>query len=364
MWSSDRALAPLPSTTGIALADRGLGCVPVGGGPVIGPCFLEPLQRQFVLNCYHANVAAAHAEYLTAIGGIKVEELIKKEPDQFNLLLEAFLDVITLAIGASVRTALRRLMAGGDDVTAIISDQQRLLNELSTVTDTGIVAVLTGSAARVRNNVKDEPEHGRATSEKTASVSFLDLLSAQAAVRYHHLAVSSPAGMSDAQLLVLYRAFEPWNGHTSGHYTQYLRTKLERFKQSGLSSMGIRPNRNHLRVITGAGGPDADSYWEIATQAFWVNTPVGRRLALYRRGHVALPSSVPVGLTGGSRPATPAEKKELEREELEARPFRFFQYVPDEFTQAAVQMHIARWGAEPAEHAFGVREFKALGLVK
>src|SRR5690606_21963132 len=128
--------------------------------------------------------------------------------------------------------------------------------------------------------------------------------------------------------------------HSPEVYKTELGGKLKRFEKSGVGKLGVTKNTESTSALDM--GP-----WQWDTRAYWVNTPSGRRLGLYRREYREIPDTVVDGTT--RHEASPAEKITMEMQDYARRPFTFLRYVPVEFEQAAVAMHTAKWHTEPVE---------------
>jgi hypothetical protein len=180
-----------------------------------------------------------------------------------------------------------------------------------------------------------------------------------ASARFDYLQHTAPAGANDAELLGLLKVMDPSNGHTSKDYAEQVRAKLDRFKSSALDEVGVQTKRVRPIDALVASDQDIESQFQVATKLFWLHTPAGCRLALYRRAHHDAPARiVPLG-SGKSRPPTPEETFKYEREDLQARPFQFYKYIPAEFMSVAMELHRARWSSEPEEHPLGYAELRA-----
>jgi hypothetical protein len=358
LWNPAKLLPPNPVVTGNAVVDHGTGCLPVRGAPEHGPCFLDPVQRQLLLNAYQQYVDTAKDEYLDAVNDVKLEELLRTEPQQTEWLFELFLDVLSLGVSSAIKNVVRRLHGASFEPPSLISDQQRVINEVSAMSEASVTALFAGFFGRQRQSAHAAEATRSADAKRSASGTFFAALKRDASIRFHHLQHTVPAGANDAELLVLLQVMEP-SGHTTVLYAEQIRAKLDRFKPSALSKVGVQ--RNDVRPIDAIAGnaDDVESHFRIATKLFWVNTPVGRRLALYRRGHFDAPTRVvPPGRCISQR-ATPEEVAALEHQDLQARPFQFYKYVPAEFMSVAMELHHAKWRSEPEEHPLGYAELRA-----
>ena len=297
---------------------------------------------------------------------MKLEEVLRREVDTSQWLFEVFVDVISLVGLNSLKTALRNLLGGTNELPHLVTDQQRAINELSTVNENNLAALLGSATNRGRqiNQQKQDAERSKSDTEKAAALSYFGLLKREASLRFQRLQNVVPAGANDAELLVLFHAYDdPHNGNTSDHYAGELKTMLTKFKAISLSKLGVHQNNpfagNPTGMSTENNNPES-RHWKIATAAFWVTTPIGRRLALYRKGHEDMPPRI-VPLGGGiSHEPTADEISRLKKEDLRANPFVFQKFVPGDLVDAAIQMHVARWGTQPDDHPMTTAEFQAM----
>jgi hypothetical protein len=115
-----------------------------------------------------------------------------------------------------------------------------------------------------------------------------------------------------------------------------LSAKLKHFEDSGVGKLGTQWNVEKHNLL------DLD---KIDTKAFWVQLPAGKRLGLYRRGHVEHDN----GLLG-----------QVLTRDADHRPFKFERYVPDDLIDTAIQMHTAKWSEPPSDRLRDGPEWSAL----
>lgn len=345
--------------TGNAYADEGLGC---DGGKGGGGCFLDAGTRQRVVNLFHGRVNAAHINYMGALTQLGIEELLKKEPKESELIMELLLDVIG-ALTSNVALKIFKLAAGGGhaiaDVAASAADVQHGLSHGGEeFFKEGVgMAVSLGKKDFAESVHHDDPSKPTAGTEKASNVGYIDMLKDQSGSIFENIREGMIAGIDDARLLVLFDSFRAAN-HTVSAYKSALSQKLQRFKASGLGKMGITNNDKWGRLDSG--GID-HSAAQIEKHAYWVNMPGGRRLGLYRRAHVPISDLVrePSGLDRGK---TPFEKLAEEMQRATKDDDLFFDgFVANEFVDAAVKMHAAKWGYQPRERAVGPWELAQMG---
>jgi hypothetical protein len=275
-------------------------------------------------------------------------------------LFELFLDVITLTVSTAIRNVVRRVHGATGELPSIVSGDQRAINEVSAISEAGLTTLVSGVIARKRHEAHAKEDARQATEKQSASQAFLAAIEHDASERFRHLKHTVPAGATDAELLVLSKVMEPQSGHRFEDYFAQLRGKLDRFKRSGLAQLGV--SRNQVAPMDGliASEQEINAHFRIATRLFWVSTPNGRRLALYRRGHRDVPKRIVPNGSGVSRPPTIEEVSRMEEEDLMARPFQFYKYVPNQLMAVALELHRAKWSSDPAEHGLGYAELRAI----
>jgi hypothetical protein len=330
--------------TGSDWGDRGLGCEDTAPGAPA--CFLDPGQRARIATSYQNRVNAALAAYLAALTQLRVDEVLKKEPEKTEWLLELVLDVIGMVASGTVVKAMRALRGGAIETVAdVTGDAAAVLSAMQGVSDAEVTTAVS-TAISTGRRMRPAVTPG---APARPGVALLDVLGESASGIYERLREDALAGLSDAELLVLFDSFRASSGHTIAAYKDAIGDKLKRFEGTNVGKLGVTKERE----------PGAPWAIDHQTKAFWVKTPLGRRLALYKRAAHTLGDKVPA--TAGWRDQTPMELvAEKLRDQLD-HPFRFVEYVPDEFTEAAVAMHTARWGEAPLEHAMGYHELAQMG---
>lgn len=326
--------------TGNDLVDQGLGCE--GASPGTSGCVLSPQQRARLLPTYQSRVTAAQQQYVAALIELRIEELLKKEPEASEWMLEMMLEIIGHVVITGAMKALQALKGGATEaIDQAIQDGSALSSALREESSDHLSTAISMAVGLGKKQTtaalehKADPTRPEAGKPKAANVAFLDYLKDQSATIYENLREGAIAGLSDSTFLVLFESFRASNGHTVGVYKEALKGKLDRFKKSEVGQIGVTDNESAL-----SNGP-----WRWDTRAFWVQTPLGRRLGLYRRDYQEIPDTVSE-YGGPSRAASPIDKAMMAVEDAK-RPFAFWRYVPVEFEGAAVAMHVARWKTDP-----------------
>lgn len=331
-------------STGHPLVDKGLGCT---DKPLTTPgCFLSPERRGLLLTEFHGRVLQAYANFLHALTELRVEELLKKEPEQSEWILDLLLDVIGHLGVTTVVKAFAALKGGAlGSVQAYVADAGELSTAMSAESTGHLTAALgmavtQGKAGATKKlGPQTDPAKPEEGTQKSANISYLSYLTNHGNLIYQSIREDVPAGLSDSLLLTLTDAYHASN-HSPEVYKTELGGKLKRFEKSGVGKLGVTKNTESTSALDM--GP-----WQWDTRAYWVNTPSGRRLGLYRREYREIPDTVFDGTI--RHEASPAEKIAMEMQDYARRPFTFLRYVPVEFEQAAVAMHTAKWHTEPVE---------------
>ena len=316
-------------------------------------CFLRPSQRQRLVGEFQANVLAAELHYNDALVEVRLDELLKKTPKESTWLAEIILDVIGVVAVPSIMRALNTLRASGEAaLSEITADAAHAAAELRKISDKQLEAVIKQAVSTGKKAMPIEPDHA-VDDEKTAHLMFLDRLSREAGQTFEVIRGPGLAGVTDTQLLVLSKAYRGDNGHSKADYKQALEGQLKRYVESGIATLGIAKKDVKERR------PNASVYepWEDETKAMWVDLPIGKRLALYRRDHIERPKNVGDHVYGFTGPQG-ATKDDVDRATKadRAAEFHFYKYVPQEFEEVASEQHVAHWHEPPAQHAVGPSE--------
>lgn len=334
---------PDPYKTGHDYADKGAACE--GGGP---DCFLEPEQRQRVIEVYQGRVNAALTQYLSALTELGVEELLKKEEDS-DWLFELLLDVIGSVALKGAMKVFGALKEGGavNAITEAVSNTGIVEKAMLKVEDKQVEAALKKGIDVGRKALPKKPTKSDVT-KKDLNLSYIDLLKINAGSLYEHLRESALAGAGDSGLVSMMGAFQASQGHMAAHYKVAIQERIDRFHKTGVAKIGITKKQRSDKEIQN----NEDN--RVQQKAFWVTTPFGRRLALYERRHVAtVPEKVDEYYNGPVLGASKAAPDEMGKRDLDGHPFKFKSYVPVDFTEHAVQIHTAFWSEEPIEHEAG-----------
>lgn len=352
-YSAGISSSTVKHTVGNDWVDQGAGCE--GAAPGTAECFLDPGQRSRIATTYQARVNAAYTAYLGALSSLRVDELLKKEPEHTDVIFDILLDVVGMVTSHAI-TTIAKALAGGHtetitdvvaNVGAVVENAHSAEAELGHVVGAG-VGMAKAKATALHAAHQAAP--------KNANVAYLDLLGEASGVIYEHLREDMIAGVSDGALVMLFDSFRASAGHSVAAYKDEVSGKLDRFKKTKLSMIGTaKDEQKNEGIVPG------DFRVDQLTKAFWVKTPMGMRLALYKRpadtGWVPDTSSaIPM-----SRPPNAMERASEKMRDISGESLRFVEYVPPEFVAAAVKMHIDKWGAVPTEHALGLDEIAQMG---
>lgn len=332
-------------STGQPLVDKGLGCTdkPMG----TEGCFLSPARRGLLLAECHGRILRAEIHFTSALNQIRVDELLKKEPEKSALLMELLIDVIGHVGVSTVLKAFAALKGGAiEGVQQYVENANELPAAMSAESSGHLTTALSMAAGLGKKTATTElgpqtdptkPEEG---TQKASNVAYLSYLESRAGTIYQYISEDMIAGLSDSLLLTLTEAFDTKH-HSVEVYKQELSGKLKRFDGSGVRKLGVTKNESFDLI--------SDGTWLHDTRAFWVKSPLGRRLGLYQRAYQPIPDTVMTDHFTRRRDATPFDRVAMEMQDYAQRPFTFVRYVPLEFEAAAVAMHTAKWHAEPVE---------------
>lgn len=352
--------------TGSAVVDQGLGCDNAAQGTA--GCVLTAAQRARLLPTYQARVTAAQQQYVAALIELRVDELLKKEPEQSDWVLELMLDIIGDLTLSSAMKAFSMLRGGAvDHLAHEVSDAHALAEAMREETTEQVrdaiskaVGIGKGKFAKGADKKAEENAEGE-TTQKTANLAFIDYLKDESATSYERLRETAPAGLSDTSFLILFESFRAEMGHTVGVYKEALEAKLKRFEGSGVGAMGVTRNKERQEDPTAGDILELLGPENYQTRAFWVVAPNGeRRLALFRREAKAIDHIINRGDVMTRHQATPLEEAELNVEDAQ-REYTFMRIVPSEFEGVALSMHAAKFGAEPYEHKSTPKEAFLMG---
>lgn len=340
--------------TGHPLVDEGLGCDQASGQT--DDCLLTPDQRSMLLTIYEGRLAGAEAAYLAALGQLSVETLIKKEPENEDLFMEIFLDVVGELGGKVAMKVFKHLAKDGAAIAKVAVASTKVKDALEHEGPESVKmaigsAVSLGKSATKKALKKEEAQ----PQEKKANLAFLDMLKDRASIIFQNLREQTPVGLSDSLFLVLVESYDAKNGHTFSEYKSELGEKLDRFEKSGVGKVGQVENTKLSQGFDGG----AFKWDGEETRAYWIETPVGRRLGLYKREFRA-----PHQIMGdhGMRDQTGVERVTEMRKDFERSPYRFVSFVPAEFVPTAIQIHVTKWGGEPVQrNDVGIDEIAQMG---
>lgn len=329
--------------TGHDAIDSGLACE---DGDRSG-CFLDARRRAEMKSQYRDRVNAALAAFLKAVASAEVTELLKKEPEKIDWVSEILLDVLSTLTIASLKKGMQIAMhAQAEAASAVIDAATEAApdvpnNAAAAAKLNESIAPLFAAGKRQVSTRVLAPE----TTQKSANVSYLQVLSRQSTMIFQRLREDVLAGADDHELTALYEAFSA-EFHNEEIYGKALQEKLVRFEKSGVGKLGTAKNKNYAMTADLVGAETLQAFSKVETKAFWVRTPGGRKLALYVRGQ----DPRKLDSTGGTGTDEPGEAE-----------YTLQGYVPGDLVEAAVVIHIAQWGYSPEEHAFGAPEMYRLG---
>lgn len=351
---------------GNQFVDNGALCAQQGA---TGNCFLDPDQRDRLVDKFGERVLAAQIQYVAALGEMRVDELLRKDPEGGSIWVDLILEVIVAVTIPALGRAMSMLRTGAAQGVWNVAGNVSPLTAGRIATtlrsdagkasiDNFIKAAVTKGKTAAIGFVKDHSQAKvEAHDKKQANVGFIDVLTHQSAGIYQDIRENAPAGADDGMLAVLFQAFDWSMGHTKDEYKAQLQAKLARFEKSGVGDIGVTG-----RDSRGLGGEKVPSFAKTSatgvhelsaeTRVFRVMTPIGPRMALYRRDYYEIPKTTYVSDTigGHERPKSPLEIAEAEVENAK-RDYTFVRYVPPEFESVAVAMHRSQWGSEPIDRS-------------
>lgn len=324
-----------PSKSGIwgAYAPVGTAC---DREPAQIGCFLPADQRARTIPTYQSRVTAAENQYGLAIISVEIDERLKKEPEKSDLFAKLLLKVIGLVTTSAVESAISMAIEHADEAEHVLA----LVRPILDTSKEGISEKVTahdGGAAR------------------PANVLFLDYLKSQSALVYQRFREDLLAVANDVMFSILFNAFRA-ELHSEDKYKAEIEGALSRFEASNIGKMGISKNPEATALDSIPNMSDRPTHLDRC--AFWVDTPMGPRLAMYTRGHVIpkdadYATDLDKGSVGGGIGTDEAS--------LANADWKFDTYVADEFTGVAISMHTSTWGAPPMHRPFGYEEMLGLG---
>lgn len=329
-----------------------------GEGPDMQGCFMSSDQRERYITDFKLRVTAAAARFNMAIESLKLEELMKKE-DDMHWVLGLALDLASnFVIGSAVKaltkakagkiadlaTAAHDATMGGRYEAADKSDRMKQL--LHSISDDSIKTRVTAVGGLVKTKAKGIVQAATADVDvpKSAAVGYLTRLQSSCDIAFAEFADNAAGNATDAEILVL------WDGmHISNHtvelYKAALGEKLNRFKKSGLPSVG-RAGDKFTGDITDK-------------KVIWVQHPDGTKTLRFQ-SHTSKdsPSSMRAG-EPGTRDMFPNHKDKFG--ELGSGELKLGSEVPREFWEEAVSISESKWG-EPVKTVNGPKTARLDGL--
>lgn len=334
-----------PGLTGIPQVDRKGICE----GKNDGQCFLSSDQRKTLSGLFAARVSEVSGCFRAALSTLAMEKRFQKE-ELLPWYASLALDVVSMKLTSVIASALQGARSKG------LASMEKLMTEASMRQDfdhwsyaaneslfnvssqqlTANVKMVVDTAKVAAKGIAPEP-----SSAKTESISYLAKLQRVAANGFQSVREQTPVVASDAEMLVLFDAFDITN-HPQDRYEALLREKLQRYMSSGVTNIG-RTQATHYRKNDGYKIlPGTEAVRD--TRVVWHTYVSGFPKQLFLE-HVDGP------LGGGSRNIDlllDAEKS----------PRRFGPYdpfkpetgvmVPEEFVEDALERHQQMWGTPVA----------------
>lgn len=347
---------PDPMPTGDPYVDKGTVCDRKNQDPELWRhhideyCYMAPGQRSRQVGKFQGRVTRAATAYAQAITRAEVRELVASTSGG-SWAFELLLDAIGLALLPSIGKAFVKLYSAGkaELIRMEIEDAGAAMQALRSTQQSQIEgiarqAMTTGKKAVPRPS-------SLASQERDAKLRYLDTVASQAELAFQSMSEEMVAELTDVDLLILTEAYATENGHSKAAYAEHIDGLLEHFVSSGVGKIGIHWNERKT--------PDRPiERLEAETRAFWVNMHGGRKLALYRRGHLrgTEPGEPAFGYLGGHRLST-EDAAENKKHDLEKHPLEFDHFVPDDLVDVAVRLHIEAWGEEPEVRSDGLPEW-------
>lgn len=345
---TQRNLEPLPAQgqykVGSTLIDQGMAC----DESMAPECFLTAHQRDTVVRQFEARVNDAHTSYMTALGMVRVDELLAKEP-QPGLVFELLLEVVGLVAISALTNVFRALQTTAQRVVeeAAISapeERHRVFSALGQLHDgmtTQTIKTIVGSAKKHASGV--------APTSKTSSMNYLGMLADQSGPLFADIRENAPARThSDAALLALFDAFHPSN-HATTTYQHEIADILARFKSSAISKIGISeyqpsPTADLVDYVPMFPGEMVD------TRVYRYNMMGTERYALFQRPFEALLGANHAHIENHAVEPTTRDKSwgwHNTPAALTDADYVMFALVPQEFEDIAIKAHVAQWGSTP-----------------
>ncbi len=251
--------------TGVAFADNDAKCATKGDSP---GCFMSAGQRSRFEMMLLDEIQSAQTNYKLALFELKVDKLVEKD-DDLNWVASMILDLATSHLSTVFSGALKGLkgkaISGPEELGLGLDVEiaeppskwaQMATSAIDKVSDKSIeTATKTGFdlGKKKAQKVGKKTQNERADTEKTATISYIDQLKAEADIGFKRFKDNLLATASDAELVVVYRGFAP-EYQSDAQYKAALSAKIDRFKKSGVPEIGqhaIGPAESHVATVFG-----------------------------------------------------------------------------------------------------------------
>jgi hypothetical protein len=228
--------------------DRPTGSPSIDQGPYCEvhanrDCFLKQSQRAALIDEYHSRVTDASANYMTALGDLKLERLLERGESDLPWVFALLLDVIGFAAAAAIERSIAAIVKKGPDGLKGLLGVADASVAVENVKKSSWVplaklskAIADGgkkSASSAMLNAYNREGHDRRMDE----VAFIDALKDASRPMFAALRLEPPGLVTDAQLLMLYESFES-ERHLPSVYKEALAAKLTRFSENEIASIG------------------------------------------------------------------------------------------------------------------------------
>lgn len=248
-----QALEPGKQTlSGNQLVDHAAVC---DANPAASGCFLPAQQRGYLVSFYVGRVSEASGACRSALGNLRMENLLEKDTDNFPVIAGIVLDLIGGYALSMISTAVRNLRKAGDEK---IRELQKLMQfpeskaavargpmqeGLLGLTEIGVGMASKAVVDNVKGGIKGLVCPPQAD-KKAAALAYVNLLMDQCGLAFMELRETSPGLASDAEMIALYEGFHPSN-HKTSHYQTQLREKIDRLTHSNITSIGRDKGARH-----------------------------------------------------------------------------------------------------------------------
>jgi hypothetical protein len=309
-------------------------------------CFLDSIQRTRLVAAYQARVGRALSSYQEAITRETIDKLLEKDDDLVwiaSLLIGVATDQIGTAIAAALKAIRGRVTKSLLDVDAVaqLSDRRYTwLNRLDNVSEDTLKKIGKAPADSLKDLIKGtlkDRQNAQAKTDRDAATDYLDRLQAASSAIFERYAEDPPQTATDAELLVLYRAWSA-EDHNPRVYRMLVHAQVERYKASNARRIGLQRT-----------GPFDTQQKDTHTKVGWIKVPSGGvRLAYFAQDFDA--GDPAVYHDDADRMAKPPG------DALDVEP-RFVDFVEPEFVGVAMERHLQLWGTQPKTYEYSAKTF-------